>query len=236
VTNLEIEELKPSDGIRWAIGSPTKPRGSTWRFWANRKGDFYVSVRSLGGTLKTSLHKDRRCHTAFTKEFEHKLFPGKSRFLDKWELADEPWVAAVQIVTPFEELECFESPDVTPMKWIPAPPNGHVTVVTLFVLSPDYKLENGEPWPGAHGGAQPVGFATTKLRTAFIVHAHNALDEPTNAEIEKYRAKAEPLAKGAPVRPGNRMILFGGDGPGTRFFIELAHRPSPSEEEQSNSA
>lgn len=136
--NLEYEELRPNDGIRWAIGSSTGKRGSTWRFWGNKKGDFYLSVRTLGGILKTSFHRDRRCHTGFTSTYANENKLEGSWHIDRWEIPDEPFVKALQVVTPVGELEEYKSAEATPMKWLPIPPTGFVSVVTIALIRPDY--------------------------------------------------------------------------------------------------
>lgn len=53
--------------LRWAVGSPNGLSGTAWRFWGNKKGDFYLSGRSLGHIMKTSFHRDGRCQTGLTQ-------------------------------------------------------------------------------------------------------------------------------------------------------------------------
>ena len=49
----EATELGKSDGVRWAVGEQNGRRSSTYRFWGNKKGDFYLAARSIGGSLKS---------------------------------------------------------------------------------------------------------------------------------------------------------------------------------------
>src|SRR5688572_6774902 len=111
--------LKPGDGIRWAVGSSDGFRSSTWRFWGNKKGDCYMSVRVLGGTFKMSFHGDRRCHSAFTTEYVQRVSLARSRFMDQWTLPDEMIVKGLQVLTPVSELRVFEEDNEKLMKWLP---------------------------------------------------------------------------------------------------------------------
>jgi hypothetical protein len=221
-----IVELKPSDGIRWALGGPTTLRASTWRFWGNKKGDFYLSVRHLGGVLKTSLHRDGHCHTGFTSEYASNLPTKRPRHLDRWALPDLPIVKAIQVLTPTEELEAYSSEETVPMRWLPIPEPPLMSVVTVFILGPDYLTPTDEPWPGAKYGAQPIGVAAAPSRTAFLVYSQQPMSDTTRLEIEAYRRRL--LADAASLvtpSPGLRAILIGGNDPGPRYLVEIAYRP-----------
>lgn len=203
-------------------------RGSTWRFWGNKKGDFYLSVRTLGGILKTSFHRDRRCHTGFTSTYANENKLEGSWHIDRWEIPDEPFVKALQVVTPVGELEEYKSAEATPMKWLPIPPTGFVSVVTIALIRPDYVPAVDEPWPGAAYGTQPIGVAITKLRSAFLVCSQNPMDEAMKRDIEGYRERIiySGLQKGLAQKPGLRAILIGQQAEGNRFLIEMAYRYS----------
>jgi hypothetical protein len=176
---IEAEPAKRR-GLRWAVGSPTGPRSATWRLWGNKKGDVYLAVRCLGGIVKTSLHRDGRCHTGFTAPYEPTArvrFPAlSSRHWDRWELPAEPVARAIQIVVPEAELVPFDGSEMEQTKWIPAPPVGSISVVTIFVA------ERGAvpKWPAEEHGAYPIGFVSSPLRTAWAVYTVNAIDASTN--------------------------------------------------------
>lgn len=78
-------------------GSPTGPRSSTWRFWGNKKGDFYVSVRPLGGIVKTSFHRDGRCHTGLTGTYAESIGRAAERHWDRWDLPADAATRALEI-------------------------------------------------------------------------------------------------------------------------------------------
>ena len=96
--------------IHWAIGSPDGPRSSAWFLSGNKKGDIYVSVRSLGGTIKASFHKDGRCHFGFTREYapiSSRRFAVPSRHQETWQLPTGQGVRILQVCVPHSELRSF---------------------------------------------------------------------------------------------------------------------------------
>jgi hypothetical protein len=103
-------------GLRWAVSTPDGPRSSIWRLWGNKKGDVYLSVRSLGGVLKASFHRDRRCQVGFTSNYTEtaiQRFGARSRHWERWVLPEAPTVRAVQIVVPANELVPFGANDAS---------------------------------------------------------------------------------------------------------------------------
>ena len=226
-SDIDLVELRAGEGIRWAIGSPDGLRSSTWRFWGNKKGDFYLSVRSLGGTFKTSLHRDRRCQTGFTKEYATRTALERQRHLDNWELPDRVIVRAFEVVTPPAELSRFQASDKQRMKWLPTAPPGSASVVTVFVASPKYFSETGEPYPGAERGADLVGLAFARNRSAFLVHSQQLFQQHLALDIEKYRKQlADNMSLNGIAESDSRAVLFGGDGAETRYVVEIALAPS----------
>jgi hypothetical protein len=223
---LVERELGKSDAIRWAVGSYTGLRSSTWRFWGNKKGDFYLSVRILGGSLKTSLHRDRNCQTGFTKDYAREAGLKRSRHLDRWQLADAPLVIAVQVVIPVGELDRFEAKEAEPMVWVPIPPVEFVSVVTVYILRPDYSSENNDQWPGQSHGTQPLGVIRTPLRAAFVAWSQQPLTENVREFIERHRTQISSSAKALKVlaAPSIRSAIFGQQGDEPRFLMELAFR------------
>jgi hypothetical protein len=227
---VELTQLKPGDGVRWAVGSPGGPRSSTWRFWGNKKGDFYLSVRALGGTFKTSLHRDRRCQTGFTKEYSTINPLGRERHLDRWALPDAPIVKAFQVIVPANELTEFPAEDKDPMKWLSSAPVGWLSIVTVYLASFEYLKQAGEPFPGASLGADLIGLAVARTRVAFVIHMHQPELENMISDIDRYRKHmmVRPDIATRPRGPGWRAVLGGGDGTETRYMIEISVGPDAS--------
>jgi len=225
VPEFELITLSHGDGIRWTVGSKDGPRGSTWRFWGNKKGDFYVAVRNLGGLIKTSLHKDGWCQTGVSEEYHNKSLHKTPRKLDRWKLPDALIVNALEIAIPAEELDVFDSKEAEPMAWLPAPKPQFLSVVTIVVCHPDAEFENGERWPGESLGTNPLGIISTPSRVALAVQGQYTMNAETRQQIEKYRwqLRAHAPADFAPG-PGIRATLIGNHSNGVRFLAELSLR------------
>jgi len=230
--DFDIEEPRRG-GLRWAIGDPDGPRSSTWRFWGNKKGDFYLAARSLGGTLKTSFHRDGRCHSGLTSEYLNRIRGegqvATRKYFDRWELASEPSVRAYQILVPAGELRLFRPDAVDQMKWIPGPPPGHAITVSLFLSR---TLESDEHWPGANFGSEPIGVAVASGRVAWLVAKAHPLTPEIISEIETCREQVSARIARDPAaatrlqketdRTGIRVIVAGNRPTQERFCIELA--------------
>jgi hypothetical protein len=61
---------KATQVLRFAVGSTLGPRSRTWRLWVpRRKSDVYISSRSLGDSVKVSLHEPGPARYALTTEW-----------------------------------------------------------------------------------------------------------------------------------------------------------------------
>ena len=207
---LSFEDISKRDGLRWAVGTPEGPRSSTWRAWGDKKGDVYLSVRSLGAALKISLHRDRQCQLGLTREFAEKQGIAGRRYLARWKLPEAPIVRAVSILVPEEELGVFPSKEAEPMRWIAPPAIGEATVISLFISEPP----DTTAWPGPETGGAMLGILASQSRFCWLVHSNQRLDELTKENIQagKKQALDMPLIQRLPAdRAGLRMVLFGGD-------------------------
>ena len=126
----------------------------------------------------------------------------------------------MQIVVPASELRAYPSKEETQTKWLPSPPSGWFSVVSIFITKRG--VEN--KWPGYENGAKPIGVIITKDRIVWAVCAQNPIDEQTESVIEEYRVRLASLpgAAEAPREPNIRAILWGFQEEHERFFVELA--------------
>jgi hypothetical protein len=206
----DLTVLRHSEGIRWAVGDANARRSSTYRFWGNKKGDFYLSVRSLGGFLKTSLHRDGRCHTGLTSEYAAQRGVAV-RHLDRWTVPLDQMVKAVQVMVPEHDLAVFGSDDKDPMRWLRAPRAGRVAMIGIVTL-PAVQVQNlGDSWPGVNEGTEPIGVIATSTRTAFVIHWENALAADQETELQNLRAllAADAARQGIVPGVGLRAVLVG---------------------------
>jgi hypothetical protein len=78
-------EVQAGGTIRFAVGSPTGLRSSTWRIWsAKHTKDVYLAARSIAGLQKVSLHESQSWSHSFVSDERAKPFvtPGSSRHVD----------------------------------------------------------------------------------------------------------------------------------------------------------
>jgi hypothetical protein len=213
------------NGVRWIVGSAGGARSNTWRLWGNKKGDLYLAVRSLGGIVKASFHRDRRCQVGFTTEYQETArtrFGATQRHWDTWSLPSEPWVRVAQIVIPGSDLASFsgsESPETT---WLPPPASESASLVSIFVAEPPAI----ESWPDLFEGVTPLALFTYATRTAWAVSTTISLDTETVRRMNDGRERANQLpgAADAPRIPSTRAVLWGSSSgaPHDLYFYELA--------------
>lgn len=221
---VTIEDLPTRAGIRWAVGSPHGRRSSTWRLWGDKKGDVYLSMRSQGGRLKASFHRDRRCSVGFTKEYESiakERFGAESRHWERWRLPDAEVVRVAQIIIPDNELSVFAAEEASQMRWLPEPGPGNAIIVSIFIAEPPDKFN----WSGPKPDGQLLGIMHAPSRFTWAVHTIQPLDPPTLSYIEEGRVKALQMPSDMEIPrndPALRMTLWGhGETPADLFFIEL---------------
>lgn len=222
--SFAMEDLAKSDAIRFAVGSVNERRSSTWRLWGNKKGDTYLSMRSLGSQLKISIHKDRRCHIGYTKEYESiasERFGEENRHWERWVLPEGNVVRVIQILIPDSELGIFSSDEKTPMRWIPAPGVGRATVFSVFVAEPP----NSYQWESPERDGHLLGTMIGPTRSTWLVHTEQELDASIIEMIEKGREQTFSMTPKELLteEPGGiRMCLWGMSGTSECFFIELS--------------
>jgi hypothetical protein len=112
---IPAREVQAGGTIRFAVGSPTGLRSSTWRIWsAKHTKDVYLAARSIAGLQKVSLHETRSWSHSFVSDERAKPFvtPGSSRHIDIWPAPSGfgegwrrgyGWVACYKIVRPYPQ-------------------------------------------------------------------------------------------------------------------------------------
>jgi hypothetical protein len=219
-----IEDLPKRSGIRWAVGSFDGPRSSTWRLWGDKKGDVYLSMRSLGGVIKASFHRDRRCSVGFTSEYHAEArarFGVQSRHMSRWTLPEKGVVRAAQILIPNDDLLPFEEIDAAQMRWLPAAGPGFATVISVFIAEPPELCT----WSDPQTDGNLVGVMSTPKRFTWVVATDQLLDQSTISMIEDGRKKALLAAnvKVLPDKQGLRLAIWGNSAtPADLFFIDLS--------------
>ncbi len=189
-----------------------------------QESDTYLSMRSLGSQLKISIHKDRRCHIGYTKEYESiaaERFGEENRHWERWVLHEGNVVRAIQILIPDSDLGIFSSEEKNPTRWIPAPGVGRATVFSVFVAEPP----NSYQWEIPEKDGHLLGTMIGPTRSTWLVHTEQELDALTIGMIEKGRAQTfsmTPKELLTEEPSGLRMCLWGTSGNTECFLIELS--------------
>jgi len=207
--------------IRWAIGSSDGLRSSTWRLWGNNKGDIYVAPRSLCGVTKASFHRDGRCQVGFTENYAttaSRRFGVQSRHWQKWRLPNEPLVRVLQILVPHSELRSFPERKPRNITWLPAPPEGSLGVISIFVTA----LANNLPLPNGADMPILVGKLPTFTRVAWVVYGHHPVDHALEKRVDQERAKLKHLPGVATLPLNARAALWEDREDHDRHVLELA--------------
>lgn len=142
---------------RFAVGSATGPRSSSYRVWAAKNSsDFFIAGRSTAGLIKVSVHAPRpekgleqQSHHGLTAQYAAELrasgkWAAASRLFATWEGREVTPVLREQFLLfiPGYALRAFSEPagKLQGVQWIPAPPPEHSVMVAAYVAAPDVNL------------------------------------------------------------------------------------------------
>ena len=206
--------------ICWAIGSSDGPRSTAWFLSGNKKGDIYVSVRSLGGTIKASFHKDGRCQMGFTEAYAptaiRRFTSPSGRHWETWQLPANPLVRILQVIVPHSELRSFIDRNPSPdLVWLPTPSEGSVAVMSIFVTTQATELQLSS----CPHGTIVVGKVPTSIRTAWLVYARNPIDAAMANVIDGVRTQ---LMRAVSLPPGTRRVVWNSREDHDRQVLEFA--------------
>ena len=147
----------PERSLRFGISNGVGLRAATWKLWTQRatnKSDVYLACRSLGGSIKASLHESGQWHVAYSKKTFEERVQGAiprfaNRFVETWPRPPElaPGITlAYRIVTPSTAVTTpFEPANFSTVCWIPNAAQGFATEIDIFLLRPGTPVTD---WPG----------------------------------------------------------------------------------------
>ena len=218
--------------LRFGINDGNGRRAATWKLWTETSGgnsEIYLANRSLGGTLKASLHQSGKWHIAFTKQIFDNYVKGaktkfKDRFIEKWPKPPEiaPGITlAFRIVTPYSAVtNSTEIGKYKGVKWLPNAPESKATEIDILITKPEAL---GTGWPGKNSMATSlIGFFP--LENGATVWAVNwVIDFPDfskwgNGTIRFFAGKNKEDLK----KDGVRLIAFGKEPDGSRVLYDCA--------------
>jgi hypothetical protein len=149
----------------FGVGQPDGHHSMVWKIWAARKtADLYIAARSMGGTMKASLHASGKRNVGLTSEYVRSLesrqsWHGGSRHYDSWESGTElsPGLTLEFLLRfPTAQLRPFPLTQRDVAKkvvWLAPAPEGQVLEVALLYTPSESPVGTDLP---TGGGPQVV--------------------------------------------------------------------------------
>ena len=192
--------------------------------WKTNTSDVYLVTRTMGRSMKVSLHESGHCHV---RAPDPKGWTGNGDppyFLDKWIIdtaSQYQWPFSV--VVPEQELrhgEWFEHRDRGTI-WLEAT-KGQVIEVALFLIR-----AAGDQSAGLRAAGWNAGVVDALLpdgRRLLVVAANTTVLPEKLAELKAIKASVKAMAERAhePMKNPRVVLLAGPDSQGTRKFVEAA--------------
>ncbi len=228
----------PRPTLRFGIHDGNNYCAATWKLWTESgKGDseVYLANRSLGGTLKASLHQSGNWHIAFSKKAFGDLVAGsipklQDRFLARWPRPKElaPGVTlAFRIVTPWSSVtgqkERYRGSNIV---WVENAPEGKATEIDVLFTKLSIRPEE---WPGKNSpGTSLVGLVNLDNReTVWVVSW--VIDMPDLSHLGTGTSNyfAGKSRKDIDSADNLKAIAFGTEPDGSRVMYDIAVQKKP---------
>jgi hypothetical protein len=209
--------VRTAQVLRFAVGSASGPRSRSWRLWVpKRKSDVYISGRSLGDSVKVSLHEPGPSRFALTAEWVRRTGfqapEGKDRRLAvEWERPrprpPRQIARAFSIIVPWDEVLDRGMPESGHVAWVPPPPEG--TCIHFDVIyTPAGAVITGHPGARSMGTGLIGEVRLENGERVFVTWLVRAMDEATHRHVSKLRAARILDARGNPIEKSG-MLAFG---------------------------
>jgi len=218
--------------LRFGIHDGAGRRAATWKLWTETsagRSEVYLTCRSLGGTLKTSLHESGKWHIAYSQRAFEERVKGpipkfEDRYIEKWPRPSDITsgiTLAFRIVTPWSAV-------TTPVKegrfkgvtWLPKAPEPKATEIDVLITKPKTQVTG---WPGRRSmGTSLIGsFPLENGETVWSVYW--VVDMPDFSSLGKgtgrfFKGRNEKDLKGE----GLRLLLFGTQPDCSRVMYDCA--------------
>ncbi len=210
---------------RFGIRNPQGARSSEWIvMWKTNSSDVYLVTRTLGGTMKASLHASGRCHVR-APDIQHWRGQGEApRFLDAWEIdVTSKFQFPFGVVVLEQELRHGD--------WVQYRDKGTVWLeaklgsgieVALFLMRVD-----GDLTSGLKAAGWEICLVDTALpdgRRLLVVAGQATVPPEKRAELDEAKLAARTIITNhtEPVGNPRMLLLAGANEQGTRKFVEAA--------------
>jgi hypothetical protein len=217
--------------LRFGIHDGAGRRAATWKLWTETsagRSEVYLACRSIGGTLKTSLHESGEWHIAYSQRaFEEKVKGAvpkfEDRYIERWPRPSEiaPGITlAFRIVTPWSAV-------TTPVKeakfkgvtWLPNAPEPKATEIDILMTKPTTQITG---WPGISMGTSLIGsFTLENGETVWAVYW--VVDMPDFSGLGRgtgrfFKGKNKKDLK----KEGLKLLVLGTQPDGSRVIYDCA--------------
>jgi hypothetical protein len=218
--------------LRFGIHDDAGRRAATWKLWTETsagRSEAYLTCRSLGGTLKTSLHESGKWHIAYSQRTFEEYVKGaipkfEDRYIEKWPRPSDiaPGITlAFRIVTPWSAV-------TTPVKggrfkgvtWLPKAPESKAIEIDVLITKPTTQVTG---WPGKRSmGTSLIGsFPLENGETIWAVYL--IVDMPDLSSLAGgtgifFKGRNKKDLKGE----GLRLLVFGTQSDGSRVMYDCA--------------
>jgi len=147
----------PQRALRFGIRDDAGRRSATWKLWteaAGGKSEVYLACRSLGGTVKASLHESGKWHiaysqTAFEERVRGEIPELEDRYIEKWPRPFEftsGITLAFRIVTPWSAVKNpVDGSNLKGVTWLPNAPKQMAMEIDILITKPTNTFTG---WPG----------------------------------------------------------------------------------------
>jgi hypothetical protein len=211
--------------VRIAVGSPTDPRSTVWKFFV-KNNDIYIVSGMFENNCKISLHESGECQFSGTRTWVL-AEPGRrnaERHIKKWKSprpSSDASTHVLQIVIPDTELRVSTVPeDLSAVNWLQAPPQGNTVLFECYIT----KQLDADPIIGA-SLPFPFLFSIQLADLRWLVALYHCV--PNDYKLlkilhDQIRTQAE--SRGIPLLPTYRMCAIGtvGETEGAFKYIELS--------------
>jgi hypothetical protein len=203
--------------LRFAVGSATGLRSRSWRLWVPYgKSDVYISGRSLGASVKASLHQPGPSRFALTNEWVQRTRfqapEGRDRRLAVEWMPPRPRpprqiARPFSIIVPWDEVITRERVERGQVAWVPPAPEGKCIHFDV-IYAPAGAVFAGHPGARSMGTGLVGEVRLANDERVFVTWLVRPMEEALRLHVSKLRAARIRDANGHPVQKVG-MLAFG---------------------------
>lgn len=210
---------------RFGVRNSDGARSSEWVvMWKTNTSDVYVLTRTLGGSMKASLHASGRCHVRAPDPLRWCGLGEPPQFLDIWDIdVNSNCQCPFAVVIPEQELR-----DV---KWVQHRDKGTIWIyvprekcieVAIFLIRSNGDLSSSLKAGGWN--TLIVNAALPDGRPLLVAAGESTIPDRKLAELDEFRVGARNTRNFSTEQLGNlrMLVLAGANDQGTRKFVEAA--------------